>query len=81
VFPTAVGSQAAPNAAAARDLLGGKVIRARELRARLSNGCCAQFLPEPFMTFAIRALPIVLIFSAIFYSLWRARARRRPALV
>jgi hypothetical protein len=33
------------------------------------------------MTFAMRALPIVLIFSAIFYSLWRARARRRPALV
>jgi hypothetical protein len=34
-------------------------------------------LPEPFTTGAMRALPILLLFGAMFYWLWRVR-RRRP---
>ena len=42
----------------------------------------ATILPEPFTTAPMRALPIVLIFGAMFYWLWRLRNRRRlPALV
>ena len=42
----------------------------------------AQVLPAPLTTAPIRALPILLIFSAMFYWLWRVRSRRRlPALV
>jgi hypothetical protein len=37
----------------------------------------AKILPEPFTTGPMRALPILLIFVAMFYWLWRAR-RRRP---
>jgi uncharacterized membrane protein len=37
----------------------------------------AQILPEPFTTGPMRALPIVLLFGAMFYWLWRVR-RRRP---
>jgi hypothetical protein len=36
----------------------------------------ATVLPEPFTTPAMRALPIVLVFGAMFYWLWRVRGRR-----
>ena len=36
----------------------------------------AQILPEPFTTGPMRALPIVLLFGAMFYWLWRLRGRR-----
>ena len=42
----------------------------------------AQILPEPFTTGRMRALPIVLLFGAMFYWLWRVRGRRTlPVLV
>ena len=42
----------------------------------------AQILPEPFTTGPMRALPIVLLFGAMFYWLWRVRVRRTlPGLV
>ena len=41
------------------------------IRARV-----AKILPEPFTTPAMRALPIVLVFVAMFYWLWRVRGRR-----
>ena len=42
----------------------------------------AQILPEPFTTGPMRALPIVLLFGAMFYWLWRVRGRRTlPVLV
>ena len=37
----------------------------------------AKLLPEPFTTPAMRALPIVLIFVAMFYWLWRVRHSAR----
>jgi len=37
----------------------------------------ARILPEPFTTAPMRALPILLLFGAMFYWLWRVR--RRPA--
>jgi uncharacterized membrane protein len=37
----------------------------------------AKILPEPFTTGPMRTLPILLIFGAMFYWLWRVR-RRRP---
>jgi len=37
----------------------------------------AKILPEPFTTAPMRALPILLLFAAMFYWLWRLR-RRRP---
>ncbi|MEY2564021.1 MAG: hypothetical protein QOH88_2214 [Verrucomicrobiota bacterium] len=37
----------------------------------------AKILPEPFTTVPMRMLPILLIFGAMFYWLWRVR-RRRP---
>jgi uncharacterized membrane protein len=37
----------------------------------------AKILPEPFTTAPMRALPILLIFGAMFYWMWRVR-RRRP---
>jgi hypothetical protein len=37
----------------------------------------AKILPEPFTSGPMRALPILLIFGAMFYWLWRVR-RRRP---
>ncbi|HEX2164602.1 MAG TPA: hypothetical protein VHM02_11690 [Thermoanaerobaculia bacterium] len=40
----------------------------------------AMILPEPFTTGPMRALPILLLFGAMFYWLWRVR-RRRPAPV
>jgi uncharacterized membrane protein len=42
----------------------------------------AQILPEPFTTGPMRALPILLLFGAMFYWLWRVRRRRTlPVLV
>jgi uncharacterized membrane protein len=35
-----------------------------------------RILPEPFTTGPMRALPILLIFGAMFYWLWRVRSRR-----
>jgi hypothetical protein len=36
----------------------------------------AKILPEPFTTGPMRALPILLLFGAMFYWLWRVRKRR-----
>jgi uncharacterized membrane protein len=36
----------------------------------------AKILPEPFTTPFMRALPVLLIFVAMFYWLWRVRVRR-----
>ncbi len=36
----------------------------------------AKVLPEPFTTGPMRALPILLLFGAMFYWLWRVRRRR-----
>ena len=41
------------------------------IRARV-----AKILPEPFTTAPMRALPILLVFGAMFYWLWRVRGRR-----
>jgi len=41
------------------------------IRARV-----AKILPEPLTTPAMRALPILLVFVAMFYWLWRVRGRR-----
>ena len=42
----------------------------------------AKILPEPFTTGPMRALPILLLFGAMFYWLWRVRGRRAlPVLV
>jgi uncharacterized membrane protein len=42
----------------------------------------AKVLPEPFTTAPMRALPILLLFGAMFYWLWRVRGRRTlPVLV
>jgi hypothetical protein len=39
----------------------------------------AHVLPEPFTTGPMRALPILLLFGAMFYWLWRVRRRTLPA--
>ena len=39
----------------------------------------AKVLPEPFTTPAMRALPVALVFAAMFYWLWRVRTRRMLA--
>jgi hypothetical protein len=39
----------------------------------------AKVLPEPFTTPAMRALPVELVFVAMFYWLWRVRTRRMLA--
>ena len=36
----------------------------------------AKILPEPLTTPAMRALPVILVFVAMFYWLWRVRSRR-----
>jgi hypothetical protein len=42
----------------------------------------AKILPEPFTTAPMRALPILLLFGAMFFWLWRVRGRRTsPVLV
>jgi hypothetical protein len=38
----------------------------------------AAVLPEPFTTPLMRALPILLVFGAMFYWLWRVRRRALP---
>ena len=41
----------------------------------------AKILPEPFTTAPIRMLPILLVFVAMFYWLWRVRSRRTLPVV
>jgi uncharacterized membrane protein len=42
----------------------------------------AKVLPEPFTTGPMRALPILLLFGAMFYWMWRVRGRRTlPVIV
>jgi uncharacterized membrane protein len=41
----------------------------------------AKILPPPFTTAPMRALPIVLVFGAMFYWLWRVRGRRTLPVV
>ena len=41
----------------------------------------AKILPEPFTTAPMRMLPILLVFAAMFYWLWRVRRRRAPPVV
>jgi len=41
----------------------------------------AKILPEPFLTWPMRMLPILLIFAAMFYWLWKVRGRRMLPLV
>ena len=46
----------------------------------------ARILPEPFLSGPMRALPILLVFVAMFYWMWRLRARTagtraQPAVV
>jgi hypothetical protein len=41
----------------------------------------AKILPEPFTTAPMRALPILLLFGAMFYWLWRVRGRRTVPVV
>ena len=41
----------------------------------------AKILPEPFTTAPMRTLPILLIFGAMFYWLWRVRGRRALPVV
>jgi len=43
------------------------------IRARV-----AKILPEPFTTAPMRALPILLVFGAMFFWLWRVRRRLLP---
>src|ERR1700687_6121705 len=46
------------------------------IRARV-----AKILPEPFTTAPMRALPIVLVFGAMFYWLWKVRRRGTLAVL
>ena len=41
----------------------------------------AKIFPEPFTTAPMRALPIVLVFSAMFYWLWKVSCNRTPQVV
>lgn len=41
----------------------------------------AKILPEPFTSGPMRALPFLLLFGAMFYWLWRVRARRTLPVV
>jgi hypothetical protein len=41
----------------------------------------AKILPEPFTTGPMRALPILLLFGAMFYWLWKVRRRRTLPVV
>jgi hypothetical protein len=43
------------------------------------RGRVAKILPEPFTTPVMRALPIALVFVAMFYWLWRVRGGRMLA--
>ena len=46
------------------------------IRARV-----AKILPEPFTSGPMRALPVLLVFGAMFYWLWRVRSRRPSRVV
>jgi len=46
------------------------------IRARV-----AKILPQPFTTAPMRALPILLVFAAMFYWLWRVRRRGELAVL
>jgi hypothetical protein len=41
----------------------------------------AKILPEPFTSGPMRALPILLLFGAMFYWMWRVRSRRTLPVV
>lgn len=41
----------------------------------------AKILPEPLLSAPMRALPVLLIFVAMFYWMWRLSGRRRPSLI
>jgi hypothetical protein len=41
----------------------------------------AKILPEPFTTAPMRAVPILLVFGAMFYWLWKVRHRTSPVLL
>jgi hypothetical protein len=41
----------------------------------------AKILPEPFTILPMRALPILLVFGAMFYWLWRVHRRTLPVLL
>jgi len=41
----------------------------------------AKILPEPFTSGPMRTLPILLVFGAMFYWLWKVRRRALPVLV
>jgi hypothetical protein len=41
----------------------------------------AKVLPEPFLSSPMRILPILLVFAAMFYWMWRLRSRRNLAPV
>jgi uncharacterized membrane protein len=41
----------------------------------------AKVLPEPFTTAPMRALPVLLVFGAMFYWLWKVRGRNKLQLV
>lgn len=80
-----------------RVMRSGIVTGARRLRRHLWRMCFALFiaagsffsirervariLPEPFTSGPMRALPILLLFGAMFYWLWRVRSRRVMAEV
>jgi hypothetical protein len=40
----------------------------------------ARILPEPFTSGPMRTLPILLIFGAMFYWLWKVRRRTSPVV-
>src|SRR5690606_32226286 len=37
----------------------------------------ATILPEPFLSWPVRMLPIILIFAAMFYWMWRVRPHKQ----
>jgi len=41
----------------------------------------AKILPDPFTTAPVLTLPILLLFGAMFYWLWRVRRRMLPVLL
>ena len=80
-----------------RVLRGGPLRGAPRLRRHLWRMCFALFiaagsffsirarvarvLPEPFLSAPMRVLPIVLVFAAMFYWLWKLRQRDRPVMM
>ena len=39
----------------------------------------AKILPEPFLSAPMRILPILLVFAAMFFWIWRLRSRKKLA--